>query len=259
MRPVPPNAFKRRLADRTPQFGYWLSLNSLAATEIAAGAGYEWVLVDMEHSALNVETVEQHLLAARHGGDAEFFVRIPSVDVVLVKRLLDAGIRSFMFPNVQTVEDAKLAVAATRYPPHGIRGFAGNHRANRYTGNPDYPFTAADDICVILQVETTGAIANIPAYTAIDGVDGILVGPNDLAASMGHLAKTGHPDVQAKVSEACRLINSGGKAAGMLDFNTATTQPLLAQGFSFLAVGSDISTIVRGTKQVLADAKRPVS
>lgn len=255
MRPVPKNEFKRKLVSREPQFGYWLSLNSIAATEIAAGAGYEWVLLDMEHSALNVETVEHHLLAARHGGDSEFFVRIPSVDVVLVKRLLDAGIRSFMFPNVQTVEEAKLAVASTRYPPHGVRGFAGNHRANRYTGNKDYPFTAADDICVILQVETPGAIANIPAYAAIDGVDGILVGPNDLAASMGHLANTGHPDVVAKVAEACQLILAGGKAAGMLDFNTATTQPLLTKGFSFLAVGSDISSVVRGTRQVLAEAK----
>lgn len=257
MRPAPKNEFKRRLLSHEPQFGFWLSLNSLAATEIAAGAGYDWVLLDMEHVAYDVETVERHLLAARHGGDAEFFVRIPSVDPVLVKRLLDSGIRSIMFPNVQTVEEAKLAVASTRYPPHGTRGFAGNHRANRYTSNPDYPFTASDDICVILQVETPGAVANIAAYAAIEGVDGILVGPNDLAASMGHLAQTGHPDVVAKVAEACRLIRAGGKAAGMLDFNTATAQPLLAQGFSFLAVGSDISTIVRGTKQILAEVKRP--
>lgn len=257
MRPVPRNEFKRRLADRTPQLGFWLSLNSLAATEIAAGAGFDWVLLDMEHSALDLETVEQHLLAARHGGDAEFIVRIPSVDPVLVKRLLDAGVRSFMYPNVQTLEDAQLAVAATRYPPQGIRGFSGSHRANRFTADADYPFTAHEDICVILQVETPGAVANIPSYTAIDGVDGILVGPNDLAASMGHLAKTGHPEVVAKVTEACNLILAGGKAAGMLDFNTANAQPLLGQGFSFLAVASDLSMLVRGTKTLLSEVRRP--
>jgi 4-hydroxy-2-oxoheptanedioate aldolase len=257
MRPAPTNAFKRKLVTREKQLGFWLSLNSLAATEIAAGAGFDWVLLDMEHSSLNVETVEQHLLAARHGGDAEFIVRIPSVDAVLVKRLLDAGVRSFMYPNVQTLEEAQLAVAATRYPPQGIRGVSGNHRANRFTADADYPFMAHESICVILQVETLGAVANIPRYAAIEGVDGIFVGPNDLAASMGHLAKTGHPEVVAKVTEACDLILAGGKAAGMLDFNTANAQPLLAQGFSFLAVASDLSMLVRGTKSLLAEVRRP--
>lgn len=256
MRPIPPNAFKRRLAERVPQLGYWLSLNSLAATEIAAGVGFDWVLVDMEHSTYDVESVERHLLAARHGGDAELLVRVPSVDAVLVKRLLDAGIRNFMFPYVQTVEEAKLAVAATRYPPHGIRGYSGINRPNRFTADPGYALHAHEDIVVVLQVETMQAVDNIPAYGAIDGVDGILVGPNDLAASIGLLGQSGHPDVLARVGEARQAILATGKAAGMLDFNPATARTLLTDGFGFVAVGGDSSTLVRGTRQLLSEFGR---
>lgn len=256
MRPIPPNLFKRRLYERQKQLGYWLSLNSLAATEIAAGSGFDWVLLDMEHSTLSVETIERHLLAAHHGGDAEFLVRVPSVDAVIVKRLLDTGVRSFMFPYVQTVEDAKLAVAATRYPPAGIRGFSGNNRANRFATDATYPQTAHEEVVVILQVETPQALANIPAYGAIDGVDGIFIGPNDLAASIGLVGQQGHPDVRKLVTEAGRAILATGKAAGMLDFNVATARPLVEGDFGFVAVGSDLATISRGTKQLLGEFGR---
>lgn len=256
MRPIAPNAFKRRLQERVPQLGYWLSLNSLPATEIAAGVGFDWVLLDMEHSTLSVETIERHLLAARHGGDAEFVVRVPSVDAVIVKRLLDAGVRSFMFPYVQTIEDAQLAVAATRYPPAGIRGYSGNTRANRWSFDTTYAASAEAEIVVILQVETPQAVANIPAYGAIDGVDGIFIGPNDLAASMGLLGQSGHPEVRRLVLEAGKAILATGKAAGMLDFNVATARPLLDGGFGFVAVGSDLGTIGRGTKQLLGEFGR---
>jgi len=256
MRPIPPNAFKRRLYERVPQLGYWLSLNSLAATEIAAGAGFEWVLLDMEHSTLSVESIERHLLAARHGGDAEFIVRIPSVDAVMVKRLLDAGVRSFMFPYVQTVEDATLAVASTRYPPAGIRGYSGNTRANRWSFDTSYAAQAEAEIAVILQVETPQAVANIPAYGALDGVDGIFIGPNDLAASIGLVGQSGHADVRKMVLEAGKAILATGKAAGMLDFNAATARPLVEGDFGFVAVGSDLSTVTRGTKQLLGEFGR---
>lgn len=256
MRQLPPNAFKRRLYDRTPQPGYWLSLNSLAATEVAAGAGFDWLLLDMEHSTLSIETVERHLLAAHHGGDAEFMVRVPSVDPVIVKRLLDAGVRNFMFPYVQTVEDARLAVAATRYPPAGIRGYAGNTRANRYATDAAYAAKAHEEIAVILQVETPQALANIPAYGAIDGVDGIFIGPNDLAASVGLVGQSTHPDVRKLVLEAGSAIRATGKAAGMLDFNIDTARPLLAGDFDFVAVGSDLYTLARATRQLIGEFRR---
>lgn len=251
MRASPPNAFKRRLYENVPQLGFWLSLNSLLATEIAAGAGFDWVLLDMEHSTLSVETVEKHLLAARHGGDAEFIVRVPNVDGVIVKRLLDAGVRSFMFPYVQTVEEARLAVAATRYPPAGIRGYSGINRANRFGTDPGYALTAHEEIAVILQVETPKALANIPAYGAIDGVDGIFIGPNDLAASIGLVGQSGHPDIRKLVFESGRAILATGKAAGMLDFNVETAKPLLEAGFGFVAVGSDLGAVSRGARDLL--------
>lgn len=256
MRPVPPNVFKRRLYERVPQLGFWLSLNSLLATEIAAGSGFDWVLLDMEHSTLSVETVEQHLLAARHGGDAEFIVRVPSVDAVIVKRLLDAGVRSFMFPYVQTVDEARLVVAATRYPPAGIRGYSGSNRANRFGADTTYAVSAHEQIAVILQVETPQALANIPAYGAIDGVDAIFIGPNDLAASIGLVGQQGHPDVRKLVLEAGKAILATGKAAGMLDFNVGTAKPLLDSGFGVIAVGSDLGTLSLGARQLLGEFGR---
>ncbi len=256
LRPLAPNVFKRRLADRTTQLGFWLSMNSLAATEIAAGIGYDWVLLDMEHSPYDLETVERHLLAARHGGDAEFVVRIPSIDPILVKRLLDAGIRSFMYPFVQTEAEAALAVAATRFPPDGIRGFSGNSRSSRYGLQAGYHPTAHEDICIILQVETPQAVAAIPEYCRHGGVDGILVGPNDLAANMGRLGGTQHPEVLAKIDESRALTQAGGKAAGMLDFNPETCKKLLADGFDFLAVGGDTASMSRYAKQLLKDFGR---
>lgn len=251
LNPLAPNAFKRALAARQRQLGFWLSLNSLAATEIAAGLGFDWVLLDMEHSPYDMESVERHLLAARHGGTAEFVVRMPTNDPVIVKRLLDAGVRSFMFPFVQSIEEARLAVAATRFPPDGIRGFSGSSRSSRFGLQQGYHPTAHEDICIILQVETPQAVAAIPEYCKLAGVDGILVGPNDLAANMGLLGGTQKPEVLAKIDEARRLTTVGGKAAGMLDFNTVTASKLLDDGFHFLAVGGDIAAMVAGAREVL--------
>jgi 4-hydroxy-2-oxoheptanedioate aldolase len=252
MRPIAPNTFKRRLADRsTCQLGYWLSLNSIALTEIAAGAGFDWLLLDMEHASYDLESVDKHLLAARHGGDAEFVVRVPAIDASLIKRLMDAGVRSFMFPYVQTVAEAELAVAATRYPPRGIRGYSGITRANRFASQPGYAAHADEDVVVILQVETVEGLDNIPAYGAIDGVDGIFVGPNDLAASMGLLGQSGHADVLAEVARARKAILATGKGAGMLDFNPEAANRLMADGFTFVAVGGDATSMVRATKELL--------
>src|SRR5689334_10954700 len=183
----PPNRLKRKLRAGEPALGYWLSLNSLALTEMASGAGWDWLLLDAEHSTHNDESVERHLLAALNGGPAEMVVRIPRIDSALVKRLIDGGVRSFMFPFVQTVEEARLAVASTRYPPHGIRGFSGTTRASRWGKDTSYLETYADDICVIIQIESPQGISNIAAYGAIDGLDAMLIGANDLAANMGHL------------------------------------------------------------------------
>jgi 2-keto-3-deoxy-L-rhamnonate aldolase RhmA len=199
----------------------------------------------MEHSIHNDESVERHVLAALNGGPAELVVRAPSIDPTLVKRLVDGGVRSFMFPFVQTVEEAKLAVASTRYPPHGIRGFSGTTRASRWGKDTNYLSTYADDICVIIQIETPQAIANIPAYGQIEGVDAMLIGANDLAANMGHLGDTRHPDVVLAVEDAGRAIRATGKASGFQFFDERAAR-LIEQGFTLAAVGGDIHTVSTG-------------
>jgi 4-hydroxy-2-oxoheptanedioate aldolase len=241
----PPNRLKQKLKAGEAALGYWLSLNSLALTEMAAGAGWDWVLLDTEHAVHNDESVERHLLAALNGGVAEMVVRIPSIDPVLVKRLIDGGVRSFMFPFVQTVEEAKLAVASTRYPPQGIRGFSGTTRASRWGKDTTYLETYADDICVIIQIESPEAIANIAAYGAIEGIDAMLIGANDLAANMGHLGDTRHPDVVRAVEDAGRAIRAAGKASGFQFFDERAAT-LLKQGFTLAAVAGDIHTVATG-------------
>jgi len=241
----PRNTLKQKLRAGETALGYWLSLNSISLTEMATGGGWDWVLLDTEHSPHNDESVERHFLAALNGGPAEFVVRVPSVDPVLVKRLIDAGVRSFMFPYVQTVEEAKLAVAATRYPPKGIRGFSGTTRASRWGRDTDYLATYEDEICIIIQIEGPEGVANIGAYGAIDGIDAMLIGANDLAANMGHLGDTKHPDVVQAVEDAGRAIRATGKAAGFQFFDERA-QHLIGLGFTLAAVAGDIHTVSTG-------------
>lgn len=241
----PPNRLKQKLKAGEAALGFWLSLNSIAITEMAAGAGWDWLLLDMEHSIHNDESVERHVLAALNGGTAELVVRVPSIDPVLVKRLIDGGVRSFMFPYVQTVEEARLAVAATRYPPHGIRGFSGATRASRWGRDADYLATYADDVSVVIQIESPEAIGNVAAFGAIDGIDAMLIGANDLAANMGHLGDTRHPAVVEAVQEAGRAIRATGKAAGFQFFDERA-KTLIDQGFTLAAVAGDIHTMLTG-------------
>ena len=249
----PANALKRKLERRTPALGFWLSLNSQGLTEMAAGAGFDWLLLDAEHSVHDLESIERHVLAAYHAGtDAELVVRVPATEPNLVKGLLDAGVRSFMFPFVQTVEEARLAVASTRYPPKGIRGYSGTTRANRYGRDASYLETYEEDICVVLQVESPQAVANIPEYGRIDGVDAILIGANDLAANMGHLGGVRDPEVTALFDQAATAIFATGKAAGFQFFDQATARGLIERGFTLAAVGGDMFTIAQGTKDLLA-------
>jgi len=249
----PSNRLKRLLANREQALGFWLSANSLAITEIAAGAGFDWVLLDMEHSAMNVESAIAFVLGAHHaGGDTELVVRVPSIDPALVKGLMDAGVRSFMFPWVQTVEDAKLAVASTRYAPKGIRGVSGITRATRYTKDRDYYETYEDEIVVIAQIETPQAIDNIPAYNAIEGIDAFLIGPNDLAASMGLFGQLTHPQVRAEIERGLAAMKATSAAPGILSFDNMRSRELLEQGFNLLAVGGDTTMLVRGLADLRA-------
>src|SRR5450755_565287 len=208
---MPTNRFKAGLAQGKRQPGLWLTLESVNATEIVAGSGYDWLLLDMEHTGLDVSQVADHIRAAR-GGTAELVVRIPWNEPIMVKRLLDAGVRTLMFPNVQSAAEARAAGAATRYPPHGIRGVSGNMRANSFARVKDYAETYQREQCVIVQLESQKAIAAIEAIGAVDGVDALFIGPNDLAATMSLFGQPGAPEVKAVIADAIARFNKTGKA-----------------------------------------------
>src|SRR6185312_5674830 len=244
---MPHNRFKRALASGQQQIGLWMSLASPSATEVAAGAGFDWLLLDMEHSPNELPDIAHHLRAAE-GGTAEPVVRVPWNEPVIVKRLLDLGARSLLFPFVQSAEEARRAVAATRYPPHGIRGFAGRTRANRYGRVPDYAKRAASEICVLVQCETRRAVADIAGIAAVEGIDGIFIGPADLAADMGHLADTQHAEVQAAILDAGKRIRAAGKAPGFLSFREEETRRVVDGGFLFVAVNTDVALLARNAE-----------
>ena len=198
-----------------------------------------------------------HHRAARSGGPAETLVRIPWNEPVVVKRLLDSGIRSLLVPYVQNVEEARRAVAATRYPPAGIRGFAGMHRGNSYARDKTYPQSAADEIFLAVQVESPEAVENAGAIAAVEGIDCVFVGPNDLAANMGLLGQPRHPDVLAAIASIVEPVKAAGKTAGMLDYNIENSRAWLEAGFDFVAVGSDTALLAAGAANLVKAYRQP--
>jgi 4-hydroxy-2-oxoheptanedioate aldolase len=248
---MPINRLKLALAAKTRQLGCWLTLESTVATEITAGAGFDWLLLDMEHTGLTLAQVGHHVLAAA-GGRAELVVRVPSLDPVLTKNLLDGGVRSLMYPFVQSGEEAARVVAMTRYPPHGVRGVAGWNRANGYNRIPEYGRKYMQSLCVIAQVESPQAFSAVRTMGQVDGLDAIFIGPNDLAANMGCYGQPRHPKVQAAVSAALADIKATGKAAGILNFEPDQAKEHFAAGFDFVAVASDASMLSRRSDELLA-------
>ena len=240
-----PNRLKISLSEGRPQIGLWCSLSGNIPAELVAGAGFDWLLIDNEHTPNDLPLTLAQLQAVAPY-PVEPIVRLPSQDPVLVKQYLDAGARSLLFPMVDSADQAAAVVAATRYPPHGLRGFAGTHRANRFGRVKDYAATVGNDLCVIVQIESAAALESIEAIAAIDGVDALFIGPNDLAASLGHLGKAMSAEVQATISDAGRRIVAAGKAAGVLMFDEARAQELLDEGFTLVGVGSDINLLRDG-------------
>ncbi|HEV2487292.1 MAG TPA: HpcH/HpaI aldolase/citrate lyase family protein [Terracidiphilus sp.] len=246
---LPRNAFKQALAKGERQVGLWSGLASPIAVEILAGAGFDWIVIDGEHGPNDISTLLPQLLAMR-GGTAEPVFRIPWNDMVIIKRALDVGARTLLIPFVQNAEEARRAVAATRYPPMGIRGVSVTPRANDYGRIQNYHKNAHLDTCVLVQVETRAALKEIEAIAAVEGVDGIFIGPSDLAADFGYLGNSKHPDVQEALKDAATRIRAAGKAAGMLTGNLDDVEPLIAMGFNFTAVGSDVGILAHGAEQL---------
>jgi len=247
----PVNQLKRNLRAGQVQCGCWVSLASHASAEICASAGFDWILIDMEHAPNELPQVH-HQLHAAAAYPTSVLVRAPWNDTVLIKRLLDIGVQSLLLPYVQNAEEAQRAVAAVRYPPHGVRGVSANSRSNRFGRVKDYFVHANDEVCLLLQIETRAAIGEIEKMAAIDGVDGLFIGPQDLAADLGHLGNPGHPEVQAAIADAISRIKATGKVPGLLNFNEADAKKWIEHGARFVAVTSDQFLLARETAAVAA-------
>jgi 2-keto-3-deoxy-L-rhamnonate aldolase RhmA len=256
---LPLNRFKRALRGPTAPLGTWLMSAAPATAEALGCAGFDFLVVDTEHVPLDAtQTIE--MLRTIAGTPASAVTRVAWNDPVLVKRALDAGAQSLMFPFVQDAEEARRAVASTRYPPDGTRGVAAMHRASRYATVPDYLRRAGEEIAVVVQVETPAALDAIPAIAAVPGVDSIFVGPGDLSAAMGHLGDIAHADVQAALARAAGACRAANVPCGIVGPNPVMVRRFLDYGYTWVAVGSDMSMMVGRAGEWLGELRRvPVS
>jgi 4-hydroxy-2-oxoheptanedioate aldolase len=238
------NAFKHAIAAGQLQIGLWSSLCSNIAAEIIGGAGFDWILLDTEHSPNEIPDLLSQLQAIGRGGSTPI-VRPAWNDPVLAKRCLDIGAQTLLFPYVQNAEEARRAVASTRYPPEGIRGVAVASRASRFGRTPGYLTKANSEMCVLVQVETRTALDELEGIAKVDGIDGVFIGPSDLAASLGHLGNPQHADVQKAMQEAARRLKTLGKPAGILTANEEEARRYIDWGYLFVAVGADVGLLAR--------------
>jgi len=242
------NEFKRALAQRQSQIGLWLGIPSAYTAEILAGAGFDWMLIDGEHAPNTLDSILAQLQAVAAYA-VHPVVRCAWNDPVEIKRLLDLGARNLLVPMVQDAAQAAAAVAATRYPPEGIRGVGSAlARASQWNRTPGYLAQAGAQLCVLVQVETRAALAELDAICAVDGVDGVFIGPSDLAADLGLLGNPGHPDVQLAVEDAIGRICRSGKAAGILIGDETLACRYIELGTTFTAVGVDTTLLARSAE-----------
>jgi 2-dehydro-3-deoxyglucarate aldolase/4-hydroxy-2-oxoheptanedioate aldolase len=251
---LPVNHFKRAIAAGGTPVGTWLSSGSAATAEALGCAGFDFLVVDTEHTPIDVPQMTD-ILRGIAGTPAQAIVRPPWNDMVMIKRVLDAGAQTLLLPFVQNADEARRAVAYTRYPPEGVRGVAGTHRGSRFGTIPGYFARAASELCVIVQIETVTALDELEAIAAVPGVDSIFIGPNDLAASMGHLGDTGNPAVQAKLAHAAKECARLGKPCGIVGFSLESVSQFLDFGYSWVALGSDMSMLVGRAQELLGNLR----
>jgi 4-hydroxy-2-oxoheptanedioate aldolase len=258
---TPINTFKQAMAEGRTQFGLWLGLADAYSTEILAGAGYDWLLLDGEHAPNDLRS-QLHLLQAVASATSALpagaqpphpIARVPVGDTALIKQYLDIGATTLLVPMVDTAEQARDLVRATRYAPEGVRGMGSAlARSSRWQAYPNYVHEANAQVCLLVQAETVQAMENLDAIAAVPGVDGVFIGPADLSASMGHPGNPGHPDVQAAIHEGIARILRAGKAPGILATNEAQARQWLAAGARFVAVGIDTMLLASAARQLLA-------
>ena len=253
--PAPLNPFKAALGRDAPQIGLWLGLANAYTAEIAAGAGFDWLLIDGEHAPNDLPTIVGQLQAIA-ASPSHAVVRAPIGETWIIKQLLDIGAQTILVPMVETAEQAAALVRAMKYPPQGIRGVgAALARASNFNRIPDYLTTANAQTCLLVQVETVAALKSVEEIAAVDGVDGIFIGPSDLAADMGFLGRPGERAVQDVVEDGIARIIGAGKPAGILTSDETLARRYIALGARFVAVGTDVTLLSQATSALLAKFK----
>ena len=248
---TPPNSFKRDLIARKKLIGCWCSLASPITAEVLGLAGFDWILLDAEHSPNDVTTLIPQLMALKDSASAPV-VRPPWNEPIIIKRLLDAGFHNLLIPFVESAEQAQAAVAATRYPPEGIRGISVAQRNNRYGTVPDYFATINQHIAVMVQIESRAGVDAVDAIAQVEGVDGIFVGPGDLSGALGYIGQPNHPEVQKVIKHLLDRATANGKPSGILAPAEADARRYMEWGCTFVAVGSDLG-LFRAATQALHD------
>ena len=252
---TPVNTFKAALAQPAAQIGLWLGLADPYAAELCATAGFDWLLVDGEHGPNDLRSMLA-VLQAVAAYPAHPVVRVPQGDAALIKQVLEIGATTLLVPMVETAEQARQLVRATRYPPQGMRGVgSGLARSSRWSAYPRYLQDANDQVCLLVQVETAAALEQVEAIAAVDGVDGVFIGPADLSASMGYLGQPGHPSVRAAIEQALARILAAGKAPGILTLDEALARHYISLGCRFVAVGVEATMLAQATRALASRFK----
>lgn len=256
---TPDNLFKQALARGEVQIGLWQALADPYAAEICAGSGFDWLLLDGEHAPNDLRSLLGALQSVAPY-PTHPVVRLPHGDAALIKQVLDIGATTLLVPMVESAEQATALVRAMRYPPQGLRGVGSAiARSARWSRYPNYLHEANDRVCLLVQVESRAALQQIDAIAAVDGVDGVFIGPADLSASMGYLGQPTHPEVRAAIDHAIDRILHAGKAPGILCADESLARHYLARGARFVAVGVDTSLLVRATAALAAQFKTTVA
>jgi 4-hydroxy-2-oxoheptanedioate aldolase len=255
---LPPNPFKQALAERRAQIGLWLGLADAYAAELCATCGFDWLLVDGEHAPNDLRGF-LHALQAVAPYPTHPVLRLPHGDTMLIKQVLELGATTLLVPMVESAAQARELVRAMRYPPAGVRGVGSSlARSSRWTQHPRYLHEANAQMCLLVQVETVAGVAHLDEIAAVDGVDGVFIGPADLAASMGLLGQTDHPELRAVIDAALGRILAAGKAPGILCTDDAWARHCLGLGAAFVAVGVDTSLLVQAARALAQRFARPL-
>lgn len=239
------NIFKERLKSYTLQRGLWVTMSDKLAVEMMAGVGYDWMLFDTEHSPIDTTSMLP-LLQIADGCGANAVVRPSCLNIADIKKFLDLGARNILVPMINNADEARLAVASVEYPPSGIRGVSGFSRATNFGRTKNYHKTARDDISILVQVETAEALENIEDICSVPGIDGVFVGPADLAAAIGHVGNPGHAEVRDEIQRTIKRIRTCGKAPGFLSPNLDMVQMVIDSGAVFVAQDIDMAALLRG-------------